>query len=131
MRIVIGLVACIFALSGVAQAARLTSPAIFGTHTQRFAICSVFNNGTAPLDVTVKILGESGEVLKSEFIDDLLPGEIAPITEDIALRTGVAHACSVDAASIANLRAALAILEQVQNADGSVIFRPMRSVPLR
>jgi hypothetical protein len=131
MRIIIGLVTCIFAFSGVAQAARLTSPAIFGSHTQRFAICNVFNNGTEPLDITVTILGESGEVLKSEFVDNMLPGEIVPVTKDIALRFGVAHTCTVEAASIANLRAALVILEQVQGAGGSVFLRATRSVPLR
>jgi hypothetical protein len=130
MRVFTGLLTCLLGFSGVAQAARLSSPAIFGAHTQRHAICTVFNNGTEPLDVVVTILGESGEKLRTEPIEGLLPGEIVPVFQFINLRFGVAHACTVDAASVANLRASLTIIE-LALVDGRGVDRPFRSVPLR
>jgi hypothetical protein len=127
MRVVIGLVTCLCAFSGVAEAARLSSPAIFGAHTQRFAVCSVFNNGTEAIEIVVTILGESGEKLLVEPSTRLLPRQSVAVFQSLEGRFGVAHACTVDAAAVATLRASLAILERVGTADLRVIL----SVPLR
>jgi hypothetical protein len=60
----------------------------------------------------------------------LLPGEIVPVDLDLVQRFGVAHACTVDAATVANLRASLTIVEE-QTINDRVVDRPIRSVPLR
>jgi hypothetical protein len=129
MRALSGLVTCLFVFSGVAEAARLASPPIFGAHTQVGAICAVFNNGTEPIDVVVTILGESGEKLRSQQFTRVLPRQTVSLSQSLEDRFGVAHACTVDAASVATLRASLSITEHV-NADGTN-FRVFRSVPLR
>ena len=52
--------ATVLALSGVSQAAQISTPAIFGTHNQDMAHCLVVNGGTSPLDVTLKLINEYG-----------------------------------------------------------------------
>ena len=131
MRVLIGLVMSLMGFSAVADAARLSSPAIFGAHTQTSVRCMVFNIGTEPLDVVVTILGESGEKLKVDTIDRLLPGEIVSTFVFIGNRFGVAHACTVDAASVAKLRASLIIGETVIEDGVPVGGGDVRSVPLR
>jgi hypothetical protein len=128
MRVLIGLMTCLSVLSGVAEAARLTSPVIFGAHTQVGAICAVANNGTEPIDVVVTILGESGEKLKVQPFARVPPRQTVSLSQALEGRFGVAHACTVDAASVGTLRASLTITEQAAVEGG---FRVIRSVPLR
>jgi hypothetical protein len=127
MKIIIALVACacILGLAGVSDAAQISSPAIFGAYTQTTAHCIVVNGGTTTLTVTVKILDESGGVVKS-ITDSLPPGEFSPVSAGISF--GVAYACIATAGSVANLRGALSIEEP--SSDGTY-QRPIRSAPLQ
>jgi hypothetical protein len=123
MRIVIGLIIGVFGFTSAAHGARLSSPAIFAAHTQGSASCIVFNSGTEPADITVKILNESGGVHHSLRFS-LSAGRIGAVSTIIDF--GVAFACTVDASSIASLRAVLVINESPLNNH-----RPIRSAPLR
>jgi hypothetical protein len=128
MRILISLVTCFFGFASVAQAARISSPAIFAAHTQRTAQCIVFNSGTEPVDVTMKILDESGRLVSGGATFLLRPGVIVPISAFIDF--GVAYVCTVDAASLPSLRAVL-VISELHILDGRFYDRPIRTVPLR
>ena len=120
------LVACalVLALATTARAATISSPVIFGAYTQTTAQCVVFNGGTSPLSVTVKILNEGGGVVRSTTCDGPLPaGEFCSDASSIS--SGVGYACSATAGSTANLRGALTI-EETNGTDQ----RPIRSAAL-
>jgi hypothetical protein len=124
----IGLTICLLGFSSAAHAARLSSPAVFGGHTQTVASCLVFNGGTDTQELTIKILTESGTV-ESATQSPLPPGQSIQFRAP-NIGFGVAYACTVDARRVANLRAVFVLHEThfVNNAD---IERPIRSVPLR
>ena len=124
MQIVVAASVSVFGFAAAAHAAQLSSPAIFGAHTQDIAHCVVVNGGTTTVAVILTILDESGGILarRGDAID---PGGFASV--DSFIPFGVAHACIVTtASSVANLRAALTIVELVPGGT-----RPIRSAPLR
>ena len=130
MRKLVALSACIavFGFAGVADAAQIASPAIFGAHTQTGALCIVYNGGTTALTVTLRILNESGGVEKSE-IGTLGPGQFGSIFTGIAF--GVAYACSATASQVSTLRATMIIVEHYIEPGGGGANRSIRSAPLR
>lgn len=132
MRIIIALVvtAGILGMAGVSDAAQISSPAIFGAFTQTVAECVVLNAGESALSVTVKIVNESGGVIKSYSCGGALgPDDFCSVATTISW--GVAHGCVATAGSTATLRGALTIDETVSDGFGYFYLRAIRSAPLR
>ena len=124
-RIVIAACLAVLGFASSAVAAQLSSPAIFGAHTQDIAQCAVTNVGTTTVNVQMTILDESGGIVARRN-DVVGPGQIVFVETPIPF--GVAHACIVTTpGSAADLRAALSIVERI--AFGAT--RPLRSAPLR
>src|SRR5262247_2449931 len=132
VRALVGLTACLLALaqSNVGHAAEIASAAIFGSDYQSQAECVVLNGGTGSLNVTVKILIESGEARKTYNCGGPVDaGEFCAATAVIA--RGKAYACVATAASVAALRGALVIQELTPDGSGGFYWRAIRSSPLR
>jgi hypothetical protein len=128
MRLLIVVIACLTAVgpAGFAHAAQIASPAIFGSHDQDVAQCVVINGGTDPINVTVRILNESGGAVDTEVCNQLPPfGFCSAAALNIPI--GVAFACTATAGSVLKLRGTLTIQENVTDSSP----RPIRSAPLR
>jgi hypothetical protein len=121
----------LFALGGVSHAADMSSPGIFGVATQDLAECVVLNGGTKSLNVTVKIINFFGVTERTYNCGGpLAPGQFCATSTPTTL--GFApYACVASAPSVASLRGALAIHEQVPDGFGSFYLRTVRSAPLR
>ena len=133
MRTLIVAMACtaVLALSGVSQAAQISTPMIFGTGNQDKAHCVVVNGGTSPLAVTVKLLNEYGGTEATYNCHGPLGAE-----QFCALRRSIdnagAYACIATAGSTANLRGALVLEEEVLDPFwGTTFLRPVKSAPMR
>jgi hypothetical protein len=138
MKTLVVAVACagVLALSGVARAAQISSPGIFGIEFQSLAECVVFNGGATPLAVKVQILSRSGSAMRTEHCDGSLgPGQfcvaVAGTSQGLPIGDGFPVSCIATAASTANLRGALTIHDRVVNEWGTLDFRPVRSAPLQ
>jgi hypothetical protein len=135
MRNLIVATACagVLALSGVSQAAQISSPTIYGTFDQVMAECSVVNGGPTPLPgVTVKIVSEFGETIgpmNCGTNKTLAAGEFCSLITQIDNST--AYACVATAGSIANLRGGLVFHKHFLNPGGSLTLHPIRFTPLR
>ena len=124
-------VAAMVALGGVAHAAQIASPVIFGSVAQDKAHCVILNGGTTPLTVTLKILNEYGGTEATETCGGPL-GAGQFCARRIAIDNAGAYACSVTAGSVTNLRGALVFEEELLDPVwGSTFRRPIRSAPLR
>ena len=117
-----------FGFATAANAAQIASPAIFGAHTQTGAMCAIYNAGTTPLTVTLRILDESGGVVKSQA-GTLQPGEFGSIFTSISF--GVAYACSANASGVSNLRGTMIIMQHYIDDFGGGANRSIRSAQLR
>ena len=124
-------VAGLLALSGVAQAAQIASPTIYGTADQVLAECAVINGGLTPLAITVKIVSEFGETIGPISCGGptLAAGDACSLATLIDNST--AYACVASAASIANLRGGLVFHKHVQDSSGILVLHPIRFAPLR
>ena len=135
MRTLIVAMSCagVLALSGVSQAAQISSPTIYSTFDQVMAECSVVNGGPTPLTlVTVKIVSEFGETIGPMNCGNnktLGAGEFCSLITQIDNST--AYACVATAAALANFRGGLALHKQVQDNSGILVFHPIRFTPLR
>jgi hypothetical protein len=89
----------------------------------------VLNGGTTTLTVTVKILDESGGVVRTSNCGSIAPNDFCSVASGISF--GVAYACIATAGSVANLRGAMVIEESVPDGFGGSYERPFRSAPLR
>jgi hypothetical protein len=124
MKMFIATCVAVLGFAASAAAVQLSSPAIFGAHSQDIAQCAVTNVGTETVNVQMTILNESGGIMARRN-DVVAPGQIVFV--EIGIPFGVAHACVVTTPGAADLRAALNILERL--AFG--VTRPLRSAPLR
>jgi hypothetical protein len=135
MRTLIVAMACtaVLALSGVSQAAQISTPAIFGNHNQDQAHCLVVNGGTSPLAVTLKLINEYGGTEATyNCSGPPEPGEFCTLRRTISGAVAWAYACMATAGSTANLRGALVIEEQlIDPVWGTNFLRPVRSAPMR
>jgi hypothetical protein len=114
--------------TSAADAATISSPAIFGSHDQNQATCVALNIGTTTAAVTLKILNESGGT-ESTTTQTVAPGDFIVTIRNIS--SGVAYACSATFPSGTKLSAALTIIDIVPDGWGSSNHRPIRSAPLR
>ena len=123
----------VLALSGVSQAAQISSPTIYGTFDQVVAECSVVNGGPTTLAaVTVKIVSEFGETIESMNCGSnkmLAAGEFCSLITQIDNST--AYACVATAAALANFRGGLVFHKHVQDNLGILVLHPIRFAPLR
>ena len=122
------MVACLGGLGvvGVSHAAEISSPAIFGGVSQAVASCMVLNGGATTLKVTIKLLDESGGLLRQVNCSSVPTGTFCAIGST-AISSGVAYACTATAGSVTNLRGALTIhLDHLGGGN-----QPIRSAPLR
>ena len=109
----------VLALSGMSEAAQISSASIFGGHFQTRAECVVLNFGTRPVAATVKILNDNGQTAATSNCDGSLdPGEFCSVAAAITFQNPLASiqfmnsfSCVATAASTANLRGALVIYE--------------------
>jgi hypothetical protein len=127
-RVFVATFTAVFALSAAAHAATISSPAIFGSHGQNQAACVVLNTSSSSVAVTLKILSESGTVL-SQGTQTIAPGQF--IVAFATITSGVAHACSATAGTVAGLSGALTITDTVPDGFGGSLRRAIRSSPLR
>ncbi len=120
----------VLAWSGLSPAAQISSPTIYGTLDQVFAECAVFNGGTTPQAVTIKLVSEFGDAIGPQSCD----GQPLGAGKFCSLRTPIdnstAYACVVTAGSIANLSGGLVFDKQVV-IDNILLFQPIRFAPLR
>jgi hypothetical protein len=127
-RILPAVVAATFGFAAVAHAATISSPAIFGSHAQDRATCVVLNTGAQPVQVTLRILDESGGTVHSGT-GVVQPGQFIVLM--FGINFGVAYACNATAATVGTLSGALTISEEVDDGFGGEHHRAIRSAPLR
>ncbi len=130
MRKLIVFVACIatFGFATTASAAQIASPAIFGAHTQTGAMCIIYNAGTTPVTVSLRILNESGGVVRSQT-RTVGPGQFDSIFTSISF--GVAYGCTATASGVGNLRGTMIIMQHYIDDFGGGANRSIRSAQLR
>ena len=130
----------VLALSGMSEAAQISSTPIFGGHFQSRAECVVLNFGTRPVAATVKILNDNGETAAtSNCSGPLAAGEFCSVAAAITFQNPLASlnfmnsfSCVATAASTANLRGALVIYQDVFDVVfGISNLQPMTSAPLQ
>lgn len=123
--------AAMLVLSGAAQAGQLSSPMIYGTIDQVLAECAIFNGGTAPQTITIKLVSEFGDVIGPMICggDKLAAGDACSLSTLIDNTT--AYACVATAGSIANLSGGLVFHKHVQDPFGVIVLHPIRFAPLR
>ena len=118
--------ACMFGFAGVCNAAQIASPTIFGSSSQKVALCTVYNGGSTAQNVNIHLFDSQGNVLTgvNGFANcggPLLPGAFCEIAK-IGISTIDAYACTATASSVVHLRGSI-ILQ-----DGS--DSSLRSAPL-
>ena len=118
--------AAALALSGVSQAAQISTPTIFGTGEQDKAHCIVLNGGTSPLAVTVKLLNEYGGTEATYSCSGPLgAGQFCALRRSID--NAGAYACIATAGSTTKLRGALILEEELLDPVwGTTFLRPVR-----
>jgi hypothetical protein len=121
--------AVVLALTPLVHAAEISSPAIFGSYDQDRAECVIYNGGTGNLSVTIKILTESGTTQAQRNCGTVPAGEFC--AQSVGINFGVAYACTATAGTIATLRGALVIQQQVPDGFGGTYTFGIRSAPLR
>jgi hypothetical protein len=131
----------VLALSGMSEAAQISSASIFGGHFQTRAECVVLNFGTTPIPAaTVKILNDNGQTAATSNCDGALDaGEFCSVVAAITNQNPLAsihnmnsYSCVATAPSTGNLRGALVIYEEVYDYDWGIYnWHPMRSAPLQ
>ena len=133
MRTLIVATACagVLALSGMSQAAQISSPTIYGTFDQVVAECAVVNGGTTPLAVTVKLVSEFGDTIGPMNCGGMKLGAGEFCSLFTPIDNSTAYACVATAGSIANLSGGLAFHKQVESDFGILVFHPIRFAPLR
>ncbi len=133
MRTLIVVTACaaVLALTGVAQAAEISSAGIFGVEFQDRAECVVLNHGNTPVAVTVNIFAGSGvQLATSNCGGPLGPGQFCNVVRNSPPPfENEPVSCSVTAGSTRNLRGAIVIEESPFTGHGP--FHLVRSAPLR
>ena len=120
----------VLAVGGLAHAAQIASPMLFGGHFQQLAECVVLNAGTTPANITsVKIVDDTGHTRSSQTCAGPLDaGEFCQTVAQIDFNNS--FGCVMTAPTTANLRASITIDEF----DFDDFFvrntRPMTSAPL-
>jgi hypothetical protein len=117
------------ALGGVAQAAQISTPVIYGALAQDRMHCTVLNGGTK-VAVTLKLVNEFGVTEGTYNCGSMIPGDFCSLSRPID--PTAAYACSATAGNVSNLRGSLVIEESVWDAVWWTFFlRPIRSAPMR
>jgi len=142
MRTLILVTVCagVLALSGMSEAAQISSAPIFGGHFQSRAECVILNFGTRPVAATVKILNDNGQTAATSSCDGSLEaGEFCSVVAAVTSQNPLAsihnmnsYSCVATAPSTGTLRGALVIYEEVYDSDWDIYnLQPMRSAPLQ
>ena len=105
MRTLMVAAACVglLALSGVSQAAQISSPTIYGTFDQVVAECAVLNGGT-PQGVTVKLVSEFGDTIGPTNCGGMKLGAGEFCSLFTSIDNSTAYACVATAGSITPVR---------------------------
>lgn len=117
--------ACVLGLAGTAGATRLASPAIYGAVTQKEAACVIGNTGPTPVNLTVHIVDEVGNVVDtaSSCRGSVPAGFICQVFAN-NIGFGSAYACTADVAgSAARIRGTLTLRDTDET--------PLRAAELR
>jgi len=122
--------AFVLTLGGLANAAQIASPSIFGNHFQEDAECVVLNSGTKPLAVTVKIINDLGDtVATSNCSGPLGAGEFCSVVRSIDFRNS--FSCVATAPSTASLRGTLVLEQKVVDDFFLLQTHPIRFASLQ
>ena len=117
-------------VTGLAHAAQIASPSIFGNQTQDVAECVVLNFGTRPVAVTLKIVDDLNATKVMSTCDGPVgPGEFCSVAFTNIFLGG--FACVATAPSTATLRGTLIIDQRVVDDFGAAQLQPIVSAPLR
>jgi hypothetical protein len=125
--IVSAVAGCILGLAGLADAAQIASPTIYGAFHQDTAECIVRNVGKANVTLDVNILDESGNVVPAggNCAAAITPGDYC--FERASIGSGVAYACTATLqGSAKDLRANFVLIDDLGSDE-----LPLRSVALR
>ena len=111
MKTLTAFAACMFGFVGVCDAAQIASPSIFANPSQKVAFCIVYNGGTTPQSVNLRIFDSQGNVLTGvngspNCGGSLLPGSFCSIAK-VGISTIDAYACTATAASVVHLRGSM------------------------
>ena len=122
-------VAGVLGVSGLAHAAQIASPSIFGNQNQSVVECVVLNFGTRPVAVTLKIIDELAATKATSTCDGALaPGEFCSVSASLFV---AGFGCTATAPSTATLRGTLIINQRVVDDFGVTQLQPIVSTPLR
>ena len=122
----------LLAFSGVSHAGQISSPTIFGTGQQQSAECSIYNNSTAKVTVTVKIIDDfANTVSQSTCGGPINPGQFCSLFTPI--NNEEAHTCVVTSPGpVTSLRASLVIYKRVFDPIFQLFYhQAVRSAALR
>ena len=124
--------ASVLALAGVSQAGQISSPTIFGSGDAVAAECVVYNGGTNAVAMTVKIIDDFAQTIKTSNCGGPVgAGQFCSVFTPID--GAEAHACIVATpGSSTNLRGALVHFKRVGPDDFDLFhFHAIRSAALR
>jgi hypothetical protein len=125
MKTLVALGACMFGFAGMCHAAQLASPAIYAGLSQTIAFCVVYNGGSTPQTVQLRLFDEAGTVVSVGNCGGPLPvGQFCDAVK-IGISNDKAYACAatVTGGNITRLRGTMILQE---NGHAS-----LRSAPLR
>lgn len=121
----------VLALSGVSQAAQISSPTIYGTIEQVLAECAILNGGPTAQAVTVKLVSEFGDTIGPISCGGAKLGAGQACALSTLIDNSTAYACVATAGSVANLHGGLVFHRHVQDEFGVIVLHPIRFAPLR
>ena len=123
MKTLLTLATCMFGFAGACHAAQIASPSIYAGPSQTVALCLVYNGGSTPQTVRVRLFDEAGAVLVDSGTCNATPGGQFCSIAKIGISNDAAYACAATAASVTQLRGTIILQD---NSDKS-----LRSAELR
>ena len=119
--------ACMLGFAGVCDAAQIASPKAFGSSSQKVTLCIIYNSGTTPQNVNVRLFDSQGNALtgvngSANCGGSLLPGAFCEIAK-IGISPIDGYACTATASSVVHLRGDIILQDGFDTS--------LRSAPLR
>src|SRR3954452_8790515 len=123
----IAFAACMFGFAGACDAAQIASPTVFGSSSQKVALCIIYNGGSTPQNVNVRLFDSQGTVLtgvngSANCGGALLPGAFCEIAK-IGISPIDGYACTATASSVVHMRGDIILQDGFDSS--------LRSAPLR
>ena len=108
VKILAAFATCMVGFAGVCDAAQIASSTAFGSSSQKVALCIIYNSGTVPQNVNVRLFDSQGNVLtgvngSANCGGSLLPGAFCEIAK-IGISPIDGYACAATASSVVHLR---------------------------